>query len=122
MELPEDILCEVMLLLDYKSLRRMATVAKRTNNIYVSEHFTKLNNQDINFSKLTDAIQMRIFGDLRFDGYFSHIRDNKYIDDYYIPPRELHDDDKYIYGDVICTKEQLDDELDAYFDNVTVRL
>lgn len=93
----------------------MATVAKRTNNIYVSEHFTKLNNQDINFTKLMAAIQMRIFGNLRFDGNFSHIRDNKYIDDYYIPPRVLHDDDKYIYGDVSCTKEQLDNELDAYF-------
>lgn len=38
-----------------------------------------------------------------------------YLDDYILPLRESHDNDKYIYNTCPVTKEELDKELDDYF-------
>lgn len=124
MEVPDDVYIEIMLLLDDKSLRRVATISKQTKRIYDSDYFIKLNNKDVDFDRKThkkillgwecDKINSYYFGyHCALKLCLSQL--GRYVDNYILPPRELHDHDQYIYRDVTITKEELDQEIEDYY-------
>lgn len=213
MELPCDIWMQIMLLLDDKSLRRVATTIKQTKNIYDKHFKTSLfdsivvnpfwcdifghssfsralafndialakqymidNNIDayedlkaiitytnaefykyigVNICYIESTSNLNKFLGLNYDDLNAHFlfgivlnlyemmeldgdfmmeyndiiqinghdtwdryeryKESIYLNDYLLPPRELHDNDRYIYKDLPITKEVLDHELDDYF-------
>lgn len=121
MEVPDDVFIEIMLLLDDKSLRRLATTTKRTKRIYDSDNFKKLINTDVVFDykkqkELTKMWRHSIILDYYDDNSEWPIY-REFNDNYHVPPRELHDNDINIYREVYITKEELDEELEIYMAN-----